>query len=187
MNKQQFLFIMHNHLAPISEDERNDLLTDYESHFIHGLRNGKTEEQLAHELGDPFELVKEILGDRLAIQDPQIIINNIKPVSITRNVFVYIGLFFVNIMIIPLLIGLWSGWLGLCAGTLGGLLSPLLLIPEYLINHEFSITKLFATIVGVGLGIWLYIVVKFTFKWLVLISKSYLQWNIKVSKGGNSR
>ncbi|WP_438350232.1 HAAS signaling domain-containing protein [Paenibacillus sp. FA6] len=183
MNKQQFLFILQNHLTPISEDERKDLIADYESHFIHGLQNGKTEEQIAQELGDPFELVKEILGDRFTIQDPQIQVYHKKSISITRNIFVYIGLFFINIIIIPLLIGLWSGWIGLCAGTLGALLSPLLLIPEYLINHEFSVAKLFASIVGIGIGIWLFIAVKFTYTWLVNISRSYLQWNIKITKG----
>ncbi|MNP53686.1 hypothetical protein D3C76_1481810 [compost metagenome] len=105
----------------------------------------------------------------------------------TRNIFTYIGLFFINIVIVPLLIGLWSGWIGLCAGALGGLLSPLLLIPEYLLNHEFSVAKLFATIAGMGFGVWLYIVVKITFKWLLTISKSYLHWNKNIAKGGISK
>ncbi len=69
MNKRQFLFILQNHLTSITNEERQELINDYESHFTYGLQNGKTEEQIAHDLGDPFELVREILGDRFTIQD----------------------------------------------------------------------------------------------------------------------
>lgn len=169
----------------MSDEERKELIVDYETHFSDGLKNGKTEEQIAHELGDPFELVKEILDDQFTIEDPLINIRNTKkPVSITRNIFVFIGLFFINIVIIPLFIGLWSGWLGLCAGSFGALLSPLLLIPEYIINHEFSVAKLFATIAGMGVGLWLLIAVMFTFRGLKFITKSFIQWNSTISKGG---
>lgn len=183
MNKKQFLFILQNHLTSITEEEKQELMADYESHFTYGQQNGKTEEQIVLELGDPFELVKEILGDRFTIQDPYIFTK--KPVSITRNIFVYIGLFFLNIVIVPLLIGLWSGWIGLCAGSLGALVSPLLLIPEYLINHEFSIAKLFASIACMGIGIWLFIAVEYAFKGLKKISTTYLKWNINITKGGD--
>ncbi|AOZ94322.1 HAAS signaling domain-containing protein [Paenibacillus crassostreae] len=186
MNKQQFLFILQNHLAVLSEDERKELLTDYESHFIHGLQNGKTEEQIAQGLGDPFQLVKEILGDRSPTQDPQIKMYSKKPVTITRNIFVYTGLFFINIIVIPVLLGLWSGWVGLSAGAIAAVLSPLMLIPEYLINHVFSMAKLFATIAGIGIGLWLFIAVNVTYKWLITISKSFIQWNINISKGGKT-
>jgi len=185
MNKKQFLFILQNHLTSISEVERNELLTDYESHFTYGIQNGKTEEQIAHELGDPFELVREILGDRFTIQYPYV--NTKKTVSDPRNIFIYIGLFFLNIVVVPLLIGLWSGWIGLCAGTLGALLSPLLLIPEYIINHTFSVAKLFASIAGIGIGLWLLITVIFTYKGLLNMSKSYLKWNSNIITGGNSK
>lgn len=185
MNKKQFLFILQNHLTSITDEERKELIADYENHFSDGMQSGKTEEQIAHELGDPFELVKEILGDRFTIQDPYINpITTKKPASVTRNIFVYIGLFFINIVIIPLFIGLWSGWLGLCAGSLGALVSPLLLIPEYLINHELSIPKLFATIAGMGVGLWLLIAVMFTYRGLKFITKSFIQWNNTISKGG---
>jgi uncharacterized membrane protein len=185
MNKKQYISILQNHLTSLSAVERNELLTDYESHFTYGMENGKTEEQIAHDLGDPFELVKEILGDRFTIQDPYV--NTKKTVSAPRNIFIYIGLFFLNIVIVPLLIGLWSGWIGLCAGTLGALLSPLLLIPEYIINHTFSVAKLFASIVGIGLGLWLLIAVMFTFKGLLNMSKSYLKWNMNISREGISK
>ncbi|OAB41447.1 DUF1700 domain-containing protein [Paenibacillus glacialis] len=183
MNKQQFLFIMQNHLTSITEVERNELLNDYESHFTYGMQNGKTEEQIAHELGDPFELVREILGDRFTIQDPHT--STQTTVSLTRNIFIYIGHFFINIVIVPLLIGLWSGWVGLCAGSIGLLLSPLLLVPEYFINDTFSVAKGFAAVTAMGFGLWMTIAVMFTFKGLATISRSYLNWNINITKGGS--
>ncbi|MGF7050477.1 putative membrane protein [Paenibacillus sp. DS2015] len=181
MNKNQFLSTLHHHLASLAAEERNELMADYESHFIDGLQNGKTEAQIASELGDPIELAKEVVGDRTTTAPPIA-----RQSSITRNLFVYVGLFFVNIIIGPILIALWAGWIGISAGALGGLLSPLLLIAEYAINHVFFVSKLFASIAMMGVGIWIFILAKFTLIGLLSITRLYGLWNAKVARGGDT-
>lgn len=182
MNKNQFLSSLHHHLVSLAPTERNELMADYESHFIHGLQNGKTEAQIANELGDPIELAKDVVGDRTTAQD----VHTARESSITRNLFVYVGLFFANIVVVPFLIALWAGWIGICAGALGLLLSPLLLIGEYVINHDFYVSKLFASIAMMGIGIWLFIAAKFIMAGLLSITKSYGHWNTTIAKGGTS-
>ncbi|AJS59068.1 HAAS signaling domain-containing protein [Paenibacillus sp. IHBB 10380] len=181
MNKHQFLSTLHHHLASLAPEERNELMADYESHFIHGLQNGKTEAQIAIELGDPIELSKEMVDDRATI-----VIHTAKPSSIIRSLFVYVGLFFANIVVVPFFIALWAGWIGICAGALGLLLSPLLISVEYVINHVFFVSKLFASIAMMGIGIWLFIAAKFIKAGLLSITKSYGHWNTTIAKGGNA-
>ncbi|HEY2491434.1 MAG TPA: DUF1700 domain-containing protein [Paenibacillus sp.] len=181
MNKNQFLSTLHVHLASLAPEERNEFMADYESHFIHGLQNGKTEAQIASELGDPIELAKEMVGDRATA-----VIHTAKPSAAIRSLCVYVGLFFVNIVVGSFIIALWAGWIGICAGAIGTLISPLLLVVEYAINHVFFVSKLFASIAMMGVGIWLFIAARFIMAGLLSITKSYGHWNTTIAKGGNT-
>ncbi|MFD1179272.1 hypothetical protein ACFQ3W_23665 [Paenibacillus puldeungensis] len=64
MNRMEFMAILEANLSALPPEERGELLEDYEAHFSIGLENGKTELEIAQELGDPVELAKEALGNR---------------------------------------------------------------------------------------------------------------------------
>ncbi|GAE04899.1 DUF1700 domain-containing protein [Paenibacillus sp. JCM 10914] len=70
MTKQQFIAILESRLAPLPPHERKEFIQDVESHFIIGMQNGRNEQEIARELGDPFEMAKEALGDRFIEMDP---------------------------------------------------------------------------------------------------------------------
>ena len=70
MNRQQFMKAMEIHLRPMDPFERAELLADYDQHFELGLREGKLEEEIARELGQPEEIAKEALGDRYDMHTP---------------------------------------------------------------------------------------------------------------------
>lgn len=53
MTKTEFLQQLYNNLLPLSNDERNEIILDFEEHFSIGLESGKTEEQICAELGSP--------------------------------------------------------------------------------------------------------------------------------------
>ena len=61
MNKEHFMIELKLSLRDLDESERQDVMRDYLEHFENGLAEGKTEEQIAKELGSPSQIAKEIL------------------------------------------------------------------------------------------------------------------------------
>lgn len=62
MKKEVYIRLLKEYLSGrIAEDELNDILTDYEGFFITGLEEGKTEDEISSELGDP-----KVIADSLA-------------------------------------------------------------------------------------------------------------------------
>ena len=53
MNRDEFIGILRNELSGIPKEEIEDILYDYEEHFEIGIHKGKTEEEIAKELGNP--------------------------------------------------------------------------------------------------------------------------------------
>ncbi|MCZ4148460.1 hypothetical protein BZG21_28810, partial [Escherichia coli] len=102
--------------------ERNELLSDYDQHFEQGLQEGKAEETIVFELGQPEELAREALGDRYAAAPPAPNYDRVQYApppygsparhqgsSAVRTVFTGIGLIFLNLILgIPLGAVLWS-------------------------------------------------------------------------------
>ncbi|MCE5168344.1 DUF1700 domain-containing protein [Paenibacillus profundus] len=64
MHKEYFLLKLKLGLLPLPEEDRNEILAEYDAHFEFGKQQGRTEEEIAKELGDPEELAVELLGDR---------------------------------------------------------------------------------------------------------------------------
>lgn len=66
MNKNQFLYELQQALEPVDQDMMLEILADFEEHFANGIQQGRTEDQLAQELGQPSEIArayKESLAD----------------------------------------------------------------------------------------------------------------------------
>lgn len=68
MHKQLFMLQLKMGLLSLPEAERNEILAEYDAHFEFSKQQGRTEEEIARELGDPEELAAELLlgerGDR---------------------------------------------------------------------------------------------------------------------------
>ncbi len=56
MNKSEFIAAMEAQLIRLPKADRDDILNDYESHFVNGVAEGKTEDEVSAQLGDPVEL-----------------------------------------------------------------------------------------------------------------------------------
>lgn len=59
MTKNEFLKILENGLKDFPQEELQDILYDYKEHFYNGEREGKTEEEIINELGDPYVIVNQ--------------------------------------------------------------------------------------------------------------------------------
>lgn len=200
MNKSEFLAQLHDHLSVLPPEERQELMEDYEAHFTFALQNGKTEEEIAMELGNPAELAKEAIDGRFSAKEPVYWFNpNAVPeptgppiASAARpgrsgfaSAMVYTGLFFLNMVAVPLLISLWMLGVSLATAAAGMLLSPVSLGLEYLVGNSVLPAKNYAVLVLMGLGILLALASKPVFKWLIRISKSYWTWNVQTAHGGS--
>ncbi|MCR8844918.1 DUF1700 domain-containing protein [Paenibacillus sp. SC116] len=62
MNRQEYLALLRFYSQQLAPEVQSDLLSEVEAHFIYGEQQGKTEEQIAEELGDPIEMAKETVG-----------------------------------------------------------------------------------------------------------------------------
>ena len=58
MKQTEFLNALKEALTICGVQNVNDILSDYQEHFTHGLQNGQTEEQISNRLGNPVALAK---------------------------------------------------------------------------------------------------------------------------------
>lgn len=65
MNKIDFLNELYYYLGPLTKSEKEEIIADFREHFREGVAAGKTEEQICHELGTPFECAKQYVGDSI--------------------------------------------------------------------------------------------------------------------------
>lgn len=63
MTKTEFLQQLYNLLGVLPADERDDIIADFEEHFSVGASEGKSEEQICSELGDPKSCAAQYLRD----------------------------------------------------------------------------------------------------------------------------
>ncbi len=63
MTKIEFLQQLYNLLGGLPADERDDIIADFEEHFSVGTSEGKSEEQICSELGDPKSCAAQYLND----------------------------------------------------------------------------------------------------------------------------
>lgn len=63
MKKQDYLYELEQRLAPLSPNERADILRDIEEYFNEGAQRGLTEEEIARKLGSPKKMADTILAE----------------------------------------------------------------------------------------------------------------------------
>ncbi|MEC0203056.1 DUF1700 domain-containing protein [Paenibacillus lautus] len=186
MTKKQFISILESRLAALPSYERREFIQDVESHFIIGMQNGRTEEEIARELGDPFEMAKEALGDRyvdMGMPAPAAIR---RPSSIGKYATM-VGVFFCGLVAVPFLAALWSGGVAIALGALATLLSPVLVLLDYIVNGTFYPAKLFLSISLIGIGIFLGYATRSTMVGLLSLTSRYSRWNTRLLKGRDAQ
>lgn len=184
MNKAQFLTILRKELRALPQKERDELVEDYEHHYVFGQSAGKSEEEISAELGDPNEIAAEVLAEyeqRNPIQHSISSRNNR-----SRTIMACIGLFILNFMVcvVPLGLSVWAAWLSLFAGSIIVVLSPFAAIVDFITNDYYGGGKLFASIAMSGIGIMLSIGLFSLGAMLKKVTISYVRWNLSVIRGG---
>jgi uncharacterized membrane protein len=63
MNETTFLSEMQNALGGLPYEQREDILSEYRSHFFEGKERGKSDEEIARSLGDPRAVARSYIAD----------------------------------------------------------------------------------------------------------------------------
>jgi len=189
MNKEQFLGQLRRSLSGIPEEEKKEILYDYEEHFRSGLENGQEEAEIARSLGNPRVLGKsyriEILLDKER--------GGNRASNILRAVFASLSLGFFNVIItIPLfaglfgvLAGLWAGAVSLAVSGVAVLLGLILqpLFPAFIGLGALSIPFLIFAGIGISaLGLLSVIGMWKLSQLFFRMTARYVQFNLRIIK-----
>ncbi|MCD7034258.1 DUF1700 domain-containing protein [Metabacillus sp. GX 13764] len=182
MSKEQFLQELKAALKNLPQQEREDILRDYEEHFQFGLEEGRSEAEIAKELGAPQSIAKEItVQHHVEKAESKGTAGNL-----FRAVWAAIGLGFFNLVIvlgpfIALAGLLFSGW----AVSAAFILSPLLAIFDAVVfADQFELFTLFFSLVLAGAGIYIGIGMYYATKAIYKGFLRYLKFNVSLVKGG---
>lgn len=176
MKKKEFLDLLRLYLNELPWVVVNDILEDYEEHFEFGLSNGKTEQQICQELGQPEIIAKEYLNNE---NNKLKNVNKSKELkdedqTLIKKLLYVLGILFFIVFLAPSLIGLIAGAFGLLVSLavtiflLGisaiaiGIIVPLSISPfilasgivnvPYFITSLNPITKILLAITSILIG-----------------------------------
>jgi len=185
MTKYNFLNELERRLAKLPEDERREILEDYEEHFKFAKEAQKSDDEVIALFGSPEKIAKEIINEA-EYQKP--------PISETSNggqtqlgvIFIICGLGFLNLTLgIPIIItivGLIFSF-GLAGTAL--LISPLLfLLVAGLGFQSFTWFEFFLSLTFCGFGLLMIIATYPLVKGFIKLMKRYLAFHLRVIKGG---
>lgn len=207
MERYNFIRKLEELLAKVPEDDRKEMLYDYEEHFSVGIANGKTEAEIVLELGDPHVIARDLLLDyrqtkmlnaeldeteeKLMEDLSQSYKNSVNIAqkqsssSTVNSVLASIGLGFFNLVFVlgPVL-GIFGVFIGLWAAVLVLILSPLVTIGAFIFNGlEVAILVFFMSLITLSLGIFLGIGLKYATSAFYKGLKNYGKFNMRVIKG----
>ena len=186
MNKKEFLGRLSELIEDISEEEKKDILFDYEEHFRIGLEKGRKEEEIAASLGDPKVIAKQSRASCILKKaEKTTSINNIM-----RAIFAAVGLGFFNLVIvlgpaiglIGILVALFATSFAItvsgAAVLFGTILGPLFVFDVYI-----PLTSSVTIPLGIGLtslGLLFIIGVSYLAKFFYKLSIGYLKMNLQI-------
>src|SRR4030042_631838 len=96
MDKKDFIKKLSAYLSGIPEEERQDVVNDFEEHFKEGLLEGRTEEEISDSLGDPKILANQLRASILISEAEK----TTSASNITRAVFATLGVGFFNLLFV---------------------------------------------------------------------------------------
>ena len=164
MNKEEYLKIIQKEIKKINTDEKEDILSEYESYFINGYKNNKNDEEIIKELGDAVKIAFSIME-----------------LSIV-NLILIIFSFFVLLLFSPFILAYF-----IAVPIM--IISPIILLVMGIINGFSTINTgdIIEVIKGVTLGIILVFIGYFITKYFWKLLVNYLNWNITIYKKGKMK
>jgi uncharacterized membrane protein len=189
MNKHEFLHQLSRRLSGLPKNEQEEILADYQEHFLIGMAKGRSEEEISRALGDPRSLGKEYAAlslVRRAEKTP-----SARGLSHAIIATVGLGLFNLLVVLMPFLLlfvlfvfVLVCGFSLACAGP--ALIGYSVLELLGVVRIGMPVHPLAGVFFGIGLTSFGLLVIAVQF-WLTRVlyrlGIRYLKWNIAVITG----
>jgi len=189
MNKKQFLDQLTVSLRGIPNEERLDIISDFEEHFKFGMEKGRSEDELSESLGNPKILAKQLKTNVLVVQAEK----SASATNITRAVFATLCLGFFNLIfvlgpflgIVGVLFGLFATAVAAAASGITLLVATIFgpLFPELVGVVVNPAVGIFGSIGLACFGILFFIGNIFLSKVLYRVFIKYIKFNTRVIKG----
>lgn len=186
MNKDEFITTLKKELHGLPPSEIEEILYDYEEHFQIGLSKGKSEEEIAKELGNPKIIAKSYKAN-YKINDAE---NNPSTKNLFAAIVSAISLGFFNLIFV---LGPFLATIGIPIAAYGigfgfsitglSLVFGTFLKPFFLNHIHLSIHPVVSISFGIGftaLGILALIGCFYLTKLLYRATIKYLPWNINL-------
>jgi len=193
MNKKEFLGRLSELIKDIPEEEKKDILFDYEEHFRIGLEKGRKEEEIAASLGDPKVIAKQSRASCILKEAEK----TTSASNIIRAIFAAVGLGFFNLVIvlgpaiglIGILVALFASAFAITVSGVA-LLFGTLIGPVFAWNVYIPFTAVVSIPLGIGLtalGLLSLIGVFYLTKFFYKFSISYLKMNLQIITNRRNR
>lgn len=186
MNKERYLRELADSLGKMPEEEKSEIIGDYEEHFRAGAADGKGEEEIARSLGSPYSIGRSFHIDAM-LEDSQ----GQSAATVTRAVFASLSLGFLNavivlgpfIAVIAIVVSLWAIALSIGLSGVGVFLAAIArpLFPHYIMTGGLQpVFLVFAGIALAAIGVLALIGMWQLTKWVVRLIGSYVQLNVRI-------
>jgi uncharacterized membrane protein len=186
MNKEEFLQRLKKNLKDVKNDDLEDILEDYEEHFEEAIKDGKSEEEICKDLGDPKDIAKELKAYSVVEKaEGNFSIGNILRVIAT---FLSLGIFnlvliFPYLGAVATLFGIGIVSIGIVLGGVGGIAILLVtLITGLTTIAQNTLMTLLYSLGAIGGGLILGALDFFAIKYFYRFTIKYIKMNIKLVK-----
>jgi len=207
MKKKEFLEELDKILTEKKCPDKEDIIKDFEEHFVIGQEEGKSEEEIAKLLGNPSDIAEQFKEEIEEIEEtkkkkPAIVNEPVKDNnqtkkendSSTKLILALCLIFFNLVFVLGLVTGLFGALIGFIAAFITvavtgivlvivgilGLILGTVIIPTSLMALALMFSGIGTTalgILGTMAAVWL------TIQFCKLLVK-YCEWNVKVIRGG---
>ncbi|RVT56533.1 HAAS signaling domain-containing protein [Niallia taxi] len=184
LNKNEFLKLLKNSLKFMSEQEKVDIVSEYNMHFEEGRLEEKSDKEIAEELGQPEEIAKELnavyavnrVEENRSIKSLFTAMLSIMGLSIMNFVFIIVG-FFVMLILLPF-------FLAYIIGVPVMILSPIILVIMGFINgfSTIGVGEIIESLKGLIFGAILAFAGYLLGELLLKILIKYLRWNMSIAR-----
>lgn len=197
MNKDEYLEKLTELVKDMPEEDREDILSDYEEHFIIGLEKGRTEEEISRALGDPETVAKQIkVEQKIKKAEDKPSVGSIYEAALAAAGLGFFNLVFIAgpaLLLAAIIAGLFLTGLAVIFSGILATMSPVLqlIFPQQNLHLPSSSGFLGNLVImggGIGVtiaGILLVVLMAYIAKWFYNIMIKYLKLNLKIIKGRN--
>lgn len=184
MTKEQFLKQLQAGISKLPVSEQQDILQDYEEHFLFGGEAGETEAEIAEALGSPTQLARELMAGYHVDQAAE----TKSADKIFKAILAIGGLGFLNLVfVLAPALAIFGVIFSFWAVAISFITTPVLIVLFGLINVQtFEWHNFFASLVLCGLGIFIFMGIKWLTKIIINITLKYLRFNLRIIKGDKS-